>query len=336
MPDRLSNKITETREIAAANGIDLAGAPLLVTFEQPIWGAGIGTHELTELARIPGTVVAATSPEPLPEVRRAASHSPNLQLIAERGLVIGLSGGATRHVYPYSRLEAEAFACALFAGVAPTGLRVALSGYVSSGRQQVAFESAAHGPLTALELIHQIRHLGGTASPASEEEGVAVVADEPAELEVLRSVLAGPLAGHPVSVVRLPSGRFRITPDQSPRGPADRARIQVVAREIAVSCDRFVEVRGDNTFGFVTEPVARWEYGTERGARLLAEELFGRPDTVLTHLGLHPFGGDQTLFFAYEGSETVWEAANKGISYIPVRDVLEYARILHAIREGDA
>jgi hypothetical protein len=336
MPDRLALKIAETREIAEANGIDLADAPLLVTFEQPIWGAGIGTHEITELARIPGTAVAATSPESLPEVRRAASHAPNLHLIAERGLVTGLSGGATRHVYPHSRLESEAFACALFAGVAPTGLRIALSGYVSSGRQQVAFEAPAPGPLTGLELIHQIRHLGGTAAPAPEEEGVAVVDDQPAELEVLRATLAGPLAGHPVGIVRLPSGRFRVTPDQAPRGEIDRARIQVIAREIAVSCDRFVEVRGDNTFGFVTEPVARWEFGTERAARQLAEDLFGRPDTALTHLGLHPFGGDQTLFFAYEGSETVWEAANKGISYIPVRDVLEYARILHAIREGVA
>ena len=118
--------------------------------------------------------------------------------------------------------------------------------------------------------------------------------------------------------------------------PDQRAKTHVLAQEIAISCDRFIESRGGTGYGFVTEPVARWQYGTEAGARRLADELFGRPDTVLTHLGLHPFGGEGTMFFAYEGSETVWEAANKGISYVPVRDIAEYGRILHAIRKGES
>ena len=160
----------------------------------------------------------------------------------------------------------------------------------------------------------------------------------PAKLAIICSVLAGPLAGQAVRVLRMPSGRFRFTPDATPRSlvAEDRTKIHVLAHEIAMSCDRFVEVRGGTTFGFVTESVARWQYGTEIGARHLAEELFGRPDTILTHLGLHPFGGESTMFFAYEGSETVWEAANKGIPYVPVRDLAEYGRVLHAIRRGDS
>ena len=47
------------------------------------------------------------------------------------------------------------------------------------------------------------------------------------------------------------------------------------------------------------------------------------------------FKGEGTMFFAYEGSETVWEAANKGIACVTVRDILEYGRILHEIRRGE-
>ena len=102
-----------------------------------------------------------------------------------------------------------------------------------------------------------------------------------------------------------------------------------------MSSDRFVEVRGHSTFGFVTEAVARWHHGPEAGARRLAAELFDAPDTVITQLGLHPFQEEGTLFFAYEGSETVWEAANKGIACITVRDILEYGRMVTTIRRGE-
>jgi len=338
MTDRLQRKIDETKAIAEANGIDIAGAPLLVSFEMPLWGTGIASHEISELARHPGTAVAATSPEPLPELRRASGNTPNVYLIGERGLVLGMTGGATLHVYPYSEQEIEAFSVALLAGVAPSGIRVVLSSYVSSGRQEVSFGSAGGPKLSGRELLRAIRNLDGTAAPANEEGSAVVVDDLPAELAVVHRALTGELAGHAVRVVRMPSGRFRLTPDSSPGAPGleERARMQVLAQEIAVSCDRFLEVRGENTFGFVTEPVARWEYGSERGARRLAAELFGRPDTVLTHLGLHPVSSEGSLFFAYEGSETIWEAANKGIAYVPVRDVHEYARILHAIRKGES
>ncbi len=70
-------------------------------------------------------------------------------------------------------------------------------------------------------------------------------------------------------------------------------------------------------------------------ARRLAAELFDAPDTVITQLGLHPFQEEGTLFFAYEGSETVWEAANKGIACITVRDILEYGRVLLDVRRGE-
>ena len=133
----------------------------------------------------------------------------------------------------------------------------------------------------------------------------------------------------------MPSGRFLVTPDNRPRDVISHEHLHVLAQQIAMSSDRFVEARGSSAFGFVTEPVARWEYDPEACARRIAGELFGRPDTVLSHLGLHPFAAEGSMFFCYEGSETVWEAANKGISYVTVRDVLEYGRILHAIRRGE-
>ena len=42
---RLQRKIKETREIASQNGLDLESAPLLVTFEMPIWGPLVVAHE---------------------------------------------------------------------------------------------------------------------------------------------------------------------------------------------------------------------------------------------------------------------------------------------------
>jgi len=336
---RLVRKIQETRAISCQLGVDLAEAPLLASFEAPLWGTGLAISEISELARLPGTAVAVTSPEPLPEVRRTMAHAPHLHIVAERGLVVGLSGGATLNVYPPSEQELESFAVALFAGVAPDGVCIALGGHLSSGRQEVAFESCSQSrQMTALELLHAVRHAGGTVAPAGDEENAIVVDDDPAELEIVRAALSGPHAGQAVRVLRMPSGRFRFTPERVPRklDPTERARLHVLAQEIAMSSDRFLETRGENSFGFVTEAVARWEYGTEGGSRRLAWELFGRPDTVRTHLGLHPVSGEGTLFFAYEGSETVWEAANKGISYVPVRDIAEYGRILHTIRKGES
>lgn len=336
---RLKHKVDETKTIAGQLGIDLAEAPLLVTFEMPLWGAILAQREISELARHPGTAAAVTTTEPLPDVRKALAATPHIHVIAEQGLVLGLSGGATVHAYPDSEREREAFAVALMAGVAPSHLRVALAANVSCGRQIVSFEeTTTPQTLTGRELLHAVRHAGGTAAAAGADEGAVVVDDLPAELEAVRAALGGPLAGQAVRVRRMPSGRFRFTPDHvvRPLDQEQRAQAHVLAQEIAISCDRFVEARGGNTFGFVTEPVARWEYGAEVGARRLAQELFGRPDTVLTHLGLHPFGAEGTLFFAYEGSETVWEAANKGISYVPVRDIAEYGRILYTIRKGES
>ena len=176
---------------------------------------------------------------------------------------------------------------------------------------------------------------GGTATFAGEgEEDAIVVNAAPSELDSVRAALTGELFGAAVRVGRLPSGRFRFAPEEHPR-PVDPERLRIVGQEIAISCDRFLETRGSGIYGFVTEPVARWEHGPERGARHLARELFDAPDTVLTQLGLHPFAGGGTLFFAYEGSETVWEAWNKGISCVTVRDISEYGRILSAVRRGE-
>jgi len=329
---RLQKKIEETKALAAEQGLDLRASPLLVTFEMPIWGVAAMTSEIAELARMPGTAAAVLSVDPLPDVRRAMEGASHLHIVAERGLVCGLSGGATVHAYPVSPQEMSSFAVALFAGVAPESIRVCLAGLVSSGRQEVTFEGAASTPTpTCRELIHAIRNRGGT--PVEVTEDAAVVLGDPSELEVVRAALANELAGHAVRVSRLPSGRFRFLPDPEPRQVESRS-LHVLAQEIAISCDRFIEVRGVSTFGFVTEPVARWQYGPEQGARRLAAELFRGPDTVITHLGLHPFGGEGTLFFAYEGSETVWEAANKGVPCVTVRDIHEYGRVLRGLRKG--
>lgn len=333
MTDRLSNKIREARALASEGGLDLEDAPLLVAFEMPIWGAAVATSEMAELAREPGTAVAVMSTEPLAEAREAVSAAPHIHVIAERGLVCGLSGGATLHVYPFNKPEMQAFASALFASAAPEHLALALGAYASSGRQEAGFEPGGGAP-TARELLNAVQECGGNAAFASEAKETIVVDDFPAELDAVRAALACALPGRPVRVSRLPSGRFRFQPDATVR-KMPRNRMHILAQEVAISCDRFVESRGGTTFGFVTEPVARWEFGPESGARALAAELFGAPDTVITQLGLHPFQGEGTLFFAYEGSETVWEAANKGISCVTVRDIAEYGRIVHALRRGD-
>ncbi len=333
---RLQQKIRETKQIADDAGLDLEHAPLLATFEMPIWGSALATRDIAAVAREPGVAVAVVSTEPLPDVRRAAAGAPNLHVIAERGLVVGMTGGACVHVYPHSVAEMEAFAVALFAGAAPDHLAVALNAYVSSGRQEVAFETTdLRRPCTARELMHAVREHGGTAGFAGEgEEEAIVVAAMPDELESVRAALADELFGAAVRVARLPSGRFRFAPEVIGR-PVDPERLRIIAQEIAISCDRLLETRGSEICGFVTEPVARWQYGPEHGARFLASELFSAPDTVLTQLGLHPFHGEGTMFFAYEGSETVWEAWNKGISCVTVRDISEYARILSAVRRGE-
>jgi hypothetical protein len=298
----------------------------------PPWGPLAVTAEIGEIVRQPGTAAAVISVDPLPHVRASMEGAPYVHIVAERGLVCGLSGGAVLHAYPQSVTEMQAFACALFAGAAPDMLRVSLAGFVSSGRQEVTFEGMASTPVpTVRELLHGIRNHGGTPVEAAEE--AAVVQGDPAELEAVRAALACDLAGCAVRVTRLPSGRFRFLPDPQPR-PEASAKVQILAQEIAVSCDRFTEMRGVTTFGFVTESVARWKYGPEQGSRRLAAELFPGPDTAITHIGLHPFGGEGTVFFAYEGSETVWEAANKGVTCVTVRDIHEYGRILHEIRKG--
>jgi len=332
--ERLRHKIDEAKAMADRRGLDLTAAPLLITFDMPIRRTGVATREVTDLARAPDTAVAVTSPDPAAELRRAAK-APNVHLLAERGLVCSLAGGATVHLYPTSEQEMRAFAVALFTGVAPSGVRFALGGHLSSGRQEVTFEGESSAPvLTAIELMHALRHKGADATMAGGGEDAVVIDDLPAELEALRSALAEELPGRGVRVLRMASGRFRITPDHTARAITTE-KMQVLSQQIAVSSDRAVEARGPGTFAFATASVAGGEYGPERGARHLASELFGRPDTVVTHLGLETFVGEGTLYFAYEGSEAVWDAANKGIAYVPVRDILEYARVLHAIRLGE-
>jgi hypothetical protein len=63
---RLANKIRETKTLAGERALDLVRAPLLVTFEMPIWGAAVATKEIGALAREPGTDAAVMSTDPLP------------------------------------------------------------------------------------------------------------------------------------------------------------------------------------------------------------------------------------------------------------------------------
>jgi hypothetical protein len=333
---RLQRKVEQTLALAADRGLDLRRAPLLATFEMPVWGASLAAHEIGEMARLPLTAVAVTSQESLPQVRRALEGcAPHLHAIAERGLVCGLSGGRTLDVYPSEREEMEAFASALFANVAEQASCFSLSGCVSSGRQEAVLTGMheSSGP-NALELQHAIRRHGGSAALAGDRDEFVVIDDLAHELGATREALNSEFPGRPVRVTRLPSGRFRLQPGASEIG-VEAGQAHSLAQRIAMDCDRFVDARGRTTFGFVTEPVARREYGPEQGARRLAREHFDRPDTVVTHLGLAPFIGEGTLFFAYEGSETVLDAAQRGIHAVAVRDIMEYARILEAIRRGE-
>ncbi|MHC4938421.1 MAG: hypothetical protein ACYTHK_05585 [Planctomycetota bacterium] len=332
---RLQRKIKETKKIASQNGLDLCEAPLLVTFEMPVWGPLSVAHEMASLARRPGTAAAVLSADPLPVAREQMRHTPFLHLIAESGLMCGLTGGATLHVYPPSGAEEDAFAVALFAGAAARSLCLSLSGFVSGGRQEATFEAPGGGrTLRGREILHGVRECGGSAVFADEGEHAVVIAEAPAELAALRRYLAGPSAGRSVRISRLPSGRFRVQGESGGR-PVDPAAIQAAAQGIAISCDRYVEMRGPTTFAFTTENVARGQHGPERAADSLSQELFNAPDTVITHLGLTPFTHEGSLFFAYEGSDTVWEAAEKDVSCITVHDITEYGRILAAIRRGE-
>ena len=74
----------------------------------------------------------------------------------------------------------------------------------------------------------------------------------------------------------------------------------------------------------------RWREGQRVGDRRLGPLIdfgnarqfvcVGRAGFV-THLGLAPFTLEGSLFFAYEGSETVWDPANKGTACIQVYPV---------------
>ena len=332
---RLQRKIKETKVIASANGLDLCSAPLLVTFDMPLWGQISLGHEAASLARAPGAAMVALSADTLPMGRSLVRHAPFLHLIAEGGLVSGLTGGATLHIYPPSRAEMQAFAVATFAGAAARSLCLSLSACVSCGRQEVTFESpGGEAPLRGRELMNGIRDCGGSAVYADEAENAVVLAEAPAELEALRRLLSTTCADRSVRITRLPSGRFRVEGEDTAR-PIEPDELQAAAQGFAISCDRYVEMRGPTTFGFTTERVAKGEFGPERAAHCLGQELFNAPDTVVTHLGLAPFTLEGSLFFAYEGSETVWDAANKGAACIQVRDIAEYCRILAAIRRGD-
>jgi len=332
---RLRLKVDLALKMASDRGLDLREAPLLVTFELPIWGASLETHEFAELARRPGTAVAVVSNESLPETRRSlASSAPGLHVIAERGLLCGLSGGNVLPVYPSQASEMRSFAVALFAGLAPRATSLAMRGYLSSGRQEVSLHPVLESPApSARELQHAIRVHGGAAALAGNEEEFVVVDDVPGDLEALHGALNDQFPGAPVALSRLPSGRFRLRPGARGR-ELEHGQAQVVAQEIAISCDRFVDARGRTTVGFSTESVAKREYDAETAARKLAGELFGAPDTVVTHLGLQPFVREGSLFFAYEGSEAILEAARSGQPVVAVRDILEYARVLNAIRRG--
>ncbi|MGQ0612672.1 MAG: hypothetical protein ACT4PV_02825 [Planctomycetaceae bacterium] len=328
---RLQRKVEETVAAADRQGIHLQG-PMLAVFELPSWGAGVASHEVEELARMPGTGVAASMAEPLNAARAVVEGAPRLHVIAERGLVCALSGGAILHAYPSSVQEMTSFAVALFAGAAPAGLRLALLGHVSSGRQEIWIQPGESAPPgSSKELLHAIRRRNGIGVLSTDE--AVLVDDMPSTLEAVRQALALDLPRRAYRVSRMVGGRFRFSPESQGRVIAGEELLPLV-QGIAISCDRFLETRGEMVFGFATEPVARWRYGVEQGARTMAQELFGAPDTAITHLGLHPFTGEGTLFFAYEGSEAVLEAQNKGIAFVRVRDLVEYARVLQTIRRG--
>ncbi|MEE8103992.1 MAG: hypothetical protein V3T86_00490 [Planctomycetota bacterium] len=332
MDPRLKQKIDETLAVARRRRVDLRSGPLLCCFEQPLWGGVMTGREVHELVSHPGTSVAVVSPDPLPVVQRAVERAPRIHVVAERGLVCRLSGGATHHVYQGAPNELAAFATGLFAGAAPEGLCVALAPFVSPGRQEVDFggETERGTPVTELALAHAISHFGceGQVSDAG-----VLVRDEPAALEAVRCAMAHEFPGRSFRVNRLATGHFRFAHVQTAES-RDRDQIRATAQGIAMSCDRWLEMHGGTRYGFTTAPVAGYEVGPESGALHLAEAVFGSPNATVTHLGQQPFLRPGTLFFAYEGSNTILEARNERVPCVTVHDIVEYVRILLAIREG--
>lgn len=329
-------RLDKTRRIARGMGFDLRDAPLLACFEVPVLQSVLGGREVLALARLPGMAVAAVSPQSLGETRAALEGAPRLHVVAERGLVCGLSGGAVVHAYPNRGEELEAFAVALFAGAAPEGLPFSLGGFTSPGRQEVTFLTDISGGRStgARDLLHAVRNRNVFVQPAGEE---AIVVDAaPPALEAVRAVLTLDLPRMPVLAHRMPSGRFRFSTAVS-CGPVTVDRLNAVAHGIALSCDRVLEHCGESLFVFVTEDVARGTFDAERGARRLAEEIFGAPHAAIAFYGVEPFAGDGVLNFRpavaqdpdFEPIEEEGEAA-----LVEVSDVLEFARILWQVRKG--
>jgi hypothetical protein len=329
---RLQQKIEETLAVARRRRVDLRSGPMLCCFEQPLWGGVVTGREVSSLVSHPGTAVAVVSPDPLPDVCRAVERAPRIHVVAERGLVCRQSGGATHHAYQGAPNELTTFATGLFAGAAPEGLCVALAPFVSPGRQEVDFggESERGAPVSELALARAVDHFGVECQVS---DAGLLVRDEPAALEAVRCAMAHEFPGRSFRVNRLATGHFRFAHVPTVQN-GDRDRIRATAQGIAMSCDRWLEIHGGTRYGFATGPVAGSEIGPESGALHLAEALFSSPDAIVTHLGQQPFQRPGTLFFAYEGSNTILEARNEGVPCVTVHDIVEYARILLAIREG--
>ncbi|MFB3066220.1 MAG: hypothetical protein ACE10D_06855 [Planctomycetota bacterium] len=329
-------RLDKTRRIARSMGIDLREAPLLACFEAPVLQSVLGGREVLALARLPGMAVAAVSAQSLGEARAALESAPRLHAVAERGLVCGLSGGAVVHAYPICEEELTAFAVALFAGTAPEGLPFSLGGFTSAGRQEVTFltDISGHRSTGARDLLHAVRDRNVSAQPAGEE--AIVVDDAPPVLEAVRAALTLDLPRMPVLAHRMPSGRFRFSTAVS-CGPVALDRLNAVAQGIALSCDRVLEHCGESLFVFVTEDVAGGAFDAERGARRLAEEIFGTPHAAIAFYGAEPFTGEGVLNFrpavAQDEDFEPMEIAGEAV-LVEVSDVLEFARILWQVRQG--
>ncbi|MFQ5845635.1 MAG: hypothetical protein ACE5JG_11675 [Planctomycetota bacterium] len=329
-------RLERTRQAAHRLGLDLRDGALLACFEVPVLHSCIGDREILALARLPGVAVAAVSPHALSEARRQVAGAPRLHVVAEWGLVCGLSGGAVVHVYPNRREELVSFAVALFASAAPEELPFALGDFASPGRQEVTFVcgTASRRAAGPRDLLHAARNRDIFAHPSG--DGAIVVDDAPATLDAVREVLTRDLPRTAVLARRMPSGRFRFSTAVSPV-PAEAGRLRALAQGIALSSDRHWEQRGE-AFTFATEEVAQGVFDVARGVGRLAEEVFGTPQAALAFYGPEPLSGAGVLNFrpVIEVPSDLGPTGEQeqDPSIVEVRDVLEFVRILCEIRLG--
>ncbi|MFC2075674.1 hypothetical protein ACFLT7_01200 [candidate division KSB1 bacterium] len=355
---QLRRVAADIEKVAAEQGLDLklpivagldVNGPIVSTDDadiHPYPGSPECIGYLMDLPEVEVSLMTGWDLATMSFFRQQRLNLPDMGIVGEYGMVFERRG-TVKHLYPFRESESLEFMSAVFASVAPEGLKVAFQGNYSAGAGAIYIEGDENGNLLSHPLVKDrvptIEQIYNEAKGESDLEfdraaGKIVFVNKPANMKGLFETI---MRRHPLISVRtaaVSEDKISIELDFQDRPGFDFEALKKFAARLESETGRSPLVYEDHGCDLLSEEAKTGDYYKQAGLHAYGVEAFGDVPFVKMIVGDKsndaPRIFEGTIFFPQAGSQAEEFAAEKGIPSVIIDDVRDFSLALAELRRG--